>query len=305
MRVMRVTATVVLLATALGACGGGSGGDAAPAREALPTAWSAAGQRDARAVAARIRAAQPGACTPLRFLAPGSLEGARDRYGWNIAPRALGDCDVSGESIEIGVFADAADRAAFVDERTDGICRRAAAVQAPVPPFVWVTKGDWSIQVDKRTTARRLARTLGGEVSVRPCDLGNLLGWTRRGVTTLRAFEGPLANVAKCGGFGLVDRRSLVAAGAVRTPAAVASCLITSNQPGEDRNVLLAAFDAGSQRREQFVGEVLTSEGACAEPLTAVTGTRDGVDFAVMVPTDLAQAVATALGGQVGRACGG
>ena len=50
------------------------------------------------------------------------------------AQRALGECDLGDGAIEIGVFANARDRAAFVDERTDGLCRRAAALQAPVPP---------------------------------------------------------------------------------------------------------------------------------------------------------------------------
>lgn len=302
MRALRVVVAVTAGLVVLGACGGG--GSAPTARQPLPKAWPASARREAEGLAARLHRQQPDACAQVRFLDPPTLDPTRARYGWNVAPRALGECDLGDGAIEIGVFANARDRAAFVDERTDGLCRRAAALQAPVPPFVWLTKDDWSMQFDRKAQADRAVRALGGEVSVRPCNLDDRLGWTPKAVATLRAFEGPLANATKCGGLALVDRRTLVAAGAVRTPSAVASCVITSDPPGNDRNVLLAAFQPGSQPRDQFVEEVLTSEGACTRPLTAVTGTRDGVEFAVLGPSELAPQIATAVGGQVGRACG-
>lgn len=68
--------------------------------------------------------------------------------------------------------------------------------------------------------------------------------------------------------------------------------------------MIVAAFDADSQSRAEFLEEALTGAAVCARPSTAVVGTRDGVDWAMVVPTQYAEATAAATLGTVGRSCG-
>ena len=54
----------------------------------------------------------------------------------------------------------------FLDERTNTLCERAAAIGATVPPFAWVVGdrgGAWSAQADSRASARALAKAMGGD----------------------------------------------------------------------------------------------------------------------------------------------
>ena len=307
----------VLLAGVLAACGGDD--TASQTLQPLPAEWSASGERTVERVARDIRGDEAEVCRPVTFLSPASLEPARQRYGWLIAPEAIANCNFApgddSEVLEIGAFRTAADRDAFVDERTRGICRRAAAVDAEIPPFAWVTGEAWSVQSDSRASARRIARATGGKTDVRRCDLDNNLGWTEDGVRTVRSIATRTAGVVPCSGFGLLDRESVVGGnGDLATPAAIGACTITaatSQDPSgatgasADATVLVAAFDTKSQTRAAFLEEALTGAAVCARPATAVVGTREGgLDWAMVVPTQYAAAAAAATGGTVGRSCG-
>jgi hypothetical protein len=310
----RVLATTVLIG-AVAACGGGD--TASRTLQPLPAEWSASGQRTVERVAREIRAGDAEVCRPVSFLNPASLGPARERYGWLIAPEALANCNFEpgedSEVLEIGAFRTAADRDAFVDERTRGICRRAAAVAAEVPPFAWVTGDAWSVQADSRASARRIARATGGEADVRTCDLDDTLGWTREGVRTVRAIVSRASGAVPCSGFGLADRETVVdGTEGLATPAALGTCAISVSSGASgatgavpDAVVLVAAFDGESQSRAEFLEDALTGASVCARPASAVVGTLEGgLDWAMVVPTEYAEATAAAALGTVGRSCG-
>ncbi|MFM8973780.1 MAG: hypothetical protein ACKOOG_14370, partial [Actinomycetota bacterium] len=187
-------------------------------------------------------------------------------------------------------------------------------VEAEIPPFAWVTGEAWSVQSDSRASARRIARATGGEADVRRCDLDDTLGWTEEGVRTVRSIVTRTAGAVPCSGFGLLDRESVVDGNDdLATPAAIGACTITAASPQDpsgatgataDATVIVAAFDADSQTRAEFLEEALTGAAVCARPSTAVVGTRDGVDWAMVVPTQYAEPAANAADGEVGRSCG-
>lgn len=309
-----------LLVGALAACGGGDA--ESKTLQPLPEQWSASGKRTVERVAREIRGSDEAKCRPVSFLNPSSLEPARERYGWLIAPEAIADCNYEPgddpEVLEIGAFRTAADRDAFIDERTTSICQRAAAVQATIPPFAWVKGDAWSVQADSRVSARTIARATGGETDVRPCDLDDTLGWTQEGVRTVRSVAGKASGAVPCSGFGLLVRDDVTqGTDGIRTPAAIGACTIAASTPQSasgvsgatgapgDATVLVAAFDAKSQTRADFLEEALTGAAVCARPASAVVGTREGgLDWAMVVPTEYAAAAAAATGGTVGRSCG-
>ena len=317
----RVLATTVLIG-AVAACGGGD--TASRTLQPLPAEWSASGQRTVERVAREIRVGDAEVCRPVTFLNPASLGPARERYGWLIAPEALANCNFEPgedpEVLEIGAFRTAADRDAFVDERTRGICRRAAAVQAEIPPFAWVTGDAWSVQADSRASARRIARATGGEADVRTCDLDDTLGWTEEGARTVRAVVSRASGAVPCSGFGLLDRDAVVdGTDGLATPAALGTCTIQARPAAAsgasgatgatpavpDTVVLVAAFDGESQPRAEFLEDALTGASVCARPASAVVGTLEGgLDWAMVVPTQYAEATAAATLGTVGRSCG-
>lgn len=309
-----------LLVGALAACGGGD--TASKTLQPLPEQWSASGKRIVERVAREIRGSDSAKCTPVTYLNPSSLEPARERYGWLIAPEAIADCNFEPgddpEVLEIGAFRTAADRDAFIDERTTSICRRAAAVQATIPPFAWVTGDAWSVQADSRASARTIARATGGRPDVRACDLNDTLGWTKEGVRTVRSVAGKAGGAVRCSGFGLLVRDDVTqGTKGIATPAAIGACTIAGASPQNatgatgatnatsNATVIIAAFDAKSQTRADFLEEALTGAAVCARPASAVVGTREGgLDWAMVVPTQFAAAAAAATGGTVGRSCG-
>lgn len=321
-RSVRGLLAATLLTGVLAACGGD--GTASKTLQPLPAEWSASGERTVERIAGEIRGDDAEVCRPVTFLSPASLEPARERYGWLIAPEALANCNFEPgddpEVLEIGAFRTAADRDAFVDERTRGICRRAAAVQAEIPPFAWVTGEAWSVQADSRASARRIARATGGETDVRPCDLDDTLGWTEEGVRTVRAVVSRASGAVPCSGFGLADREAVVDGNDdLATPAAIGTCTIparpaaTTGVSGAtgatpavpDAVVLVAAFDADSQSRAEFLEDALTGAAVCARPASAVVGTLEGgLEWAMVVPSQYAEATAAATLGSVGRSCG-
>jgi hypothetical protein len=315
MRRPTITATVLVLATALGlsACGGG---DDTPALQPLPQQWSKAAV--ARVESLATRSGRSGTeCTPLKFVDPPALDPARAKYDWLIAPTAVADCDRGEETVEFATFRSTADRDRFLDERTNTLCERAAAIGATVPPFAWVTGdggGAWSAQADSRATARALARAMDGSTDVRPCDPKDTLGWTKQGVARVRELGGKMANTGlPCAGFALVPKRD-VTQGVAKAPAAVASCSIsveppstgatgttgaTGAAPSPTTTLYAAVFDGQGQTRDDFVSAVLSGTGACAVRATAVLGK----DFAIVLPEAYAALVAGGVGGRVGPSC--
>ncbi len=269
--------------------------------QTLPTAWSRSAKKDVNELAATIRGSDVKACKPVVFLAPGALAAPYERYGWNIAPLAVANCDAFSNTFEIATFASEKDRDAFVTERSESICRRAAAVDAPIPPFQWAigtTSGsNWSVQGDTRSGVDRVAKRLGGESSTFKCPKNERLGWGKAGVASVRAIAAAIIQgEVKCDGFALMERDSFLSGRAgAKTPTALGACLST-----DDKALFVAGFDKGSMTKDDFVGEILGDKTVCAAPSQAIIGP----DWVAIVPAPLAPVVATATGGTLGATCG-
>ena len=304
-------AFVTLLAVGLAACGGASSGDS-KAIEPMPKAWSAAGKAKIDQLIAKTVRATGKECAPINFLSPQALETTRQRYDWRIAPTAIADCERDPETIEWATFSSTSDRDRFVDERTTGLCARAAATGADLPPFAWVksTKGmAWSVQADDPATAKSFAKALGGETDVRRCDRNDTLGWRRSGIANVRGVAAKLVGAGvPCSGLALIPRKQVVGdAPTAKTPAAVAECSVTTPSGATGATggtatsiILIAAFDKQSQTVDAFLKDTIDGTGFCQTPTSAVTGSN----FAVILPTPYAETAAQATGGTVARSCG-
>lgn len=293
-------ALLLIAGPVLAACG--SSESKVPVAQGLPTAWSRAAKKDVNALAVAIRGSAAKACKPVVFLAPGALVAAYERYGWNIAPRAVANCDAFSNTLEIATFASEANRDEFVTERSKSICRRAAAVDAPLPPFQWATGttsgAKWSVQGDTRSGVDRVAKRLGGEASSFACPKNETLGWSKNGIAKVRAVAKIMTtSQIKCDGFALMERAAFLEGRAgAKTPAALGAC-----QSTDGKALFVAAFDKASMSNEDFVAEILRDKKICASPSQAVVGP----DWAVVAPTPLASAVVAKAGGTLGATCGG
>jgi len=279
----------------LAACGGG--GSEITVAQTLPTAWSSAAKKDVNALARKIQGSDAESCEQVVFLNPGNLVAAHLKYNWMIAASAMADCDAFGNTLEISTFKSSKDRDAFVKERSESICRRAAAVDAPLLPFQWATGEKWSVQGDTRSGVDRAAKRLGGEASTYACPKNETLGWNKAGVANVRAVAASINKASvKCDGFALMERETfLQGRDGAKTPTALGACVST-----DDKALFVAGFDKGSMPKDDFVAEILSSKTVCAAPSQAIIGP----DWAAIVPAAIAPAVATATGGALGATCG-
>ena len=295
-RSIAAAATALLLAgVGLAACGDSA--SKITVAQTLPAEWSSAAKKDVNALARKIQGSDAKSCEQVVFLNPGNLVAAHLKYNWMIAPNAMADCDAFGDTLEISTFKSSKDRDAFVKERSESICRRAAAVDAPLPPFQWATGEKWSVQGDTRGGVDRAAKRLGGEASTYACPKNETLGWKKAGVTNVRAVAASInrGNV-KCDGFALMERETfLQGRDGAKTPTALGACVST-----DDKALFIASFGKGSMPKDDFVAEILSSKNVCASPSQAIIGP----DWAAIVPVPLAPAVATATGGALGATCG-
>jgi len=293
--VAAATAGLLIAGLGLGACGGG--GSKVTVAQTLPTAWSSAAKKDLNALARKIQGSDARSCKKVVFLEPGNLVAAQQRYNWMIAPTALADCDAFANTLEIATFESSKDRDAFVKERSESICRRAAAVNAPLPPFQWATGDKWSVQGDTRGGVDRAAKRLGGEASTYACPKNETLGWKKAGVTNVRAVAASITEASlTCQGFALMERETfLQGRDGAKTPTALGACLST-----DGKALFVAGFEKGSMPKDDFVAEILGDKTVCAAPSQAVIGP----DWAAIVPAAIAPAVATATGGALGATCG-
>ncbi len=295
-RSVAVAVAALLLAGAgLAACS--DSGSKVTVAQTLPTAWSSAAKKDVNAIARKIQGNDAKSCKKVVFLEPANLVAAQQRYNWKIAPRALADCDAFANTLEIATFKSSKDRDAFVAERSESICRRAAAVNAPLPPFQWAVGDKWSVQGDTRGGVDRAAKRLGGESSTHTCPKNETLGWKKAGVANVRAVAAAITEASlKCEGFALMERDSfLQGREGSKTPTALGACLST-----DGKALFVAGFDKGSMPKDDFVGEILGDKTVCAAPSQAIIGP----DWTAIVPAALAPAVATATGGALGATCG-
>lgn len=296
------TAAVLLAACAIAAVTGCGQQERARA-ERLPRAWKAVDVRRAERLATSSGAGE-GACTGFKVIEPTALKVSRARYGWTVVPTAIGDCDRGSEIIEFATFRSSADRDQFIAERTASLCRRAAAVSAPLPPFAWVRGGSpvpWSAQSDAEVTATSISKRAGGSVTVRRCDLDDPLGWRRSGVRVLRdlALRVGTAGI-RCNGFAIVDRLSLKPQPSDDSaPAALGTCDTTpatsAAGPAQSVPMVFATFDARSEDREAFIAGAKVAGQRCV-----VLGQR----WAVVAPPSASSQVAKVLGGRVDPPCG-
>jgi hypothetical protein len=295
-RSIAAAATALLLA-GLGLAACGDSASKITVAQTLPTAWSSAAKKDVNALARKIQGSDAKSCKKVVFLEPGNLVAAQQRYNWMIAPRALADCDAFANTLEIATFKSSKDRDAFVKERSESICRRASAVNAPLPPFQWATGDKWSVQGDTRGGVDRAAKRLGGEASTYACPKNETLGWKKAGVTNVRAVAASITEASlTCQGFALMERETfLQGRDGAKTPTALGACLST-----DGKALFVAGFEKGSMPKDDFVAEILGDKTVCAAPSQAVIGP----DWAAIVPAAIAPAVATATGGALGATCG-
>lgn len=295
-RAVAVAVTTLFIAGA-GLAGCGGSGSNITVAQTLPTAWSSAAKKDVNAIARKIQGSDAKSCEQVVFLDPGNLAPAHLKYNWMIAPRAMADCDAFGNALEISTFESSKDRDAFVKERSESICRRAAAVEAPLPPFQWAVGEKWSVQGDTRTGVNRVAKRLGGEASTYACPKNETLGWTTAGVATVRSVAKKITRSGiKCEGFALMEREAfLQGRDGAKTPTALGACVST-----DDKALFVAGFGKGSMPKDDFVAEILSSKTVCASPSQAIIGP----DWAAIVPAPIAPAAATATGGTLGATCG-
>ncbi|AKL74355.1 hypothetical protein IMCC26256_112087 [Actinobacteria bacterium IMCC26256] len=295
-RSIAVAAAALLLAGAgLAGCGGST--SKVTVAQTLPTAWSSAAKKDVNAIARKIQGSDAKSCKKVVFLEPGNLVAAHLKYNWMIAPRAMADCDAFANTLEIATFESSKDRDAYVKERSESICRRASAVDAPLPPFQWVTGEKWSVQGDTRGGVDRAAKRLGGESSTYRCPKNETLGWRKAGVVNVRAIAAKITEASlTCQGFALMERGVfLQGREGAKTPTALGACL-----SDDGKALFVAGFGNGSMPKDDFVGEILGDKTVCAAPSQAVIGP----DWAAIVPAAIAPAVATATGGTLGATCG-
>ncbi|CAB4864592.1 MAG: hypothetical protein F2782_03115 [Actinobacteria bacterium] len=290
-------AAMAFLIGGAGLAGCGNSASKVTVAQTLPTAWSSGAKKDVETIARKIQGSDAKSCKKVVFLEPANIVAAQQRYDWVIAPTALADCDAFGNTLEIATFESSKDRDAFVAERSESICRRAAAVDAPIPPFQWATGDKWSVQGDTRGGVDRAAKRLGGEAETRRCPKNERLGWSKAGVANVRAIAAVTtqANV-QCEGFALMERKSfLQGREGAKTPTALGACL-----SADGRALFVAGFDKDSMPKDDFVAEILGDKTVCAAPSQAVIGP----DWAAIAPAALAPAVATATGGTLGAICG-
>jgi hypothetical protein len=295
-----IAVVATLLAGLMAACGGSD----PEAPSTLPSKWAPADVREVRALADRSESGAAG-CAAFSEVPASALAGQQERFGWRAAPSAVGDCDRGDEIIEYATFDTRRERDAFIAERTSVLCRRAAAVAAPIPPFAWVRgegRSAWSAQADSKVSAMTIARRLGGSVEIKRCDLTDTLGWRQSGVESVRALAFKISSAGiRCAGFSIVDRATLRGVGDDRkVPSAVGTCTTgDSSTPAAEQSppMVVAAFDARSQSRAAFVRDAL-GPNCAAGSVTVV-----GEGWAVIAPTASAAQVAGALGGASAGGC--
>lgn len=288
-------AALLLAGVGLAACGDSA--SKITVAQTLPAEWSSAAKKDVNALARKIQGSDAKSCEQVVFLAPGALAAAYERYGWNIAPLSVADCDAFGNTLEISTFESSKDRDAFVTERSESICRRATALDAPFPPFQWAVGEKWSVQGDTRSGVDRVAKRLSGEASTFKCPKNETLGWSMAGIKNVRSVSTKITiSGVKCQGFAIMEREIfLQGRNGSKTPTALGACIST-----DDKTLFVAGFDKASMAKDDFVAEILSSKAVCASPSQAVIGP----DWVVIAPAPLASAVVTATGGTLGATCG-
>ena len=236
---MRVKGIGFLLVGVLTLTACGNSAVKVTAVQPLPKEWSSAGKKEVKDLATKLRGKDSAECNKIGFINPQGLQASYARYKWRIAARAVGNCEAFNNVLEISVFASSADREEFVNERTNGLCRRGFAVDAPLPAFQWATGAEWAVQGDSRGGVVKAAKRLDGIADTRTCSKKITLGWTRPGIATVRRVSALItgANV-ECLGFALLERADVIQGDPVgKAPAALGACLDAAKRP-----MLIGAF---------------------------------------------------------------
>jgi hypothetical protein len=261
--------------------------------------WDAAASATAKALAAKVSAALPDQCDDLAPVPRADYAQTAAKVKLDL-PLAAFDCTTNGEVIEFSVLADAAKRAAWVNQRTDRLCDRAKDGKFELPGLHFTTGGAWAVQPDTEGLGRRLATILGGKYEVKSCPGVTQVDWEPDAVAHVEAIAKQLAtdDRIQCTGFQLVDRVQLThnPAYANRLPAAFGKC----TGPG-GASIWIAAFSAKSAQRDPFIdGETRYVCGS----LTNVQAVQ-GTDWAIVAtqPQIAARAAVVAGGTALPLAC--
>jgi hypothetical protein len=268
--------------------------------------WTPAGLATAKATTDAIARALPGQCAEANVADFSQIGFGMEQVRSRIIPTAQTTCDVNDESVEITVFADQHDRDRFVDDRSTGLCRIAAAQQkkykarATFPGIRWVVgAGNITLQPDSESVARRLAAITGGSFVPRPCDNGVHADWNATAIKALDALGKKVAAAGHgCDFVDLVGRETLPSTqtlGDRQLPVAIGNCSF------DTATIQLITWVRSTPQVRKFVADRV-KVGCSVDP---ALGRIDGDTYAVLAPGTIAEQVQPVVGGKLAaRSCG-
>lgn len=265
---------VVAVLVAVAGCGGGS------SHEDVSPNWSAPAVATTKALSNKLAAAFKGDCTDYGTLDRVTYLSSAGKIHSTIVPQAVANCTVLTEGIEISIFPSAATRDAFIKQRSDILCARAAKAKVVFPGLHWVVASNWSMQPDSEGVSRRIAAALDAKYVLRACPKAGPVDWDATATEQVDQLGAAIQHAGLgCNDFQLVDRElyshnpHYVAIG---LPGSYARCTV-----GSDPNISIASFRG---RDSEKIGTWVPKEiiNFCAQEKT--TRTVIGNDFVVFVP---------------------
>jgi len=289
--------------------GAGCSSDSGSSATSFPTTarknWTTAGLAQAHATADALARAIPGQCTDAadndftRF--PLSMK----QFNSPVVPTGQLLCTINDETVEISAFANAKDRDRYVDDRSTGICARAAEMaKKDKKPFLisglrWVSgAGNITVQPDSEGLARQIAGITKGRYVPRSCTKLVTMDWNGEAVKTVNAVAAKIATAGEgCDSVTVLGRDTLVKTRtitAAQLPAAVAQCTVNGG------TVQLIAWTQPTKA----VRALVKSRSAASCSADPALGRIDGAGWVILAGGTRAERVAQLSGGKLSSACG-
>jgi hypothetical protein len=289
-----VLALVVVAVTLVASCSSSSNKSKQNAN--VPQSWDPVAVARLNAAGRQFAREMPGECKKMDpVLAASELPGIR-RVGDTVFPKAMGTCTILGENEEIAVFADAATRDKWVNERARLFCANSKRKNIGLPGLHWDTGGTWSLLADTEGVGRRIARATKSTYVGTPCP-GELLDWDPGAVAQVQG----LADKFTAAGLGCADfmvedldqERQDPQFAKIGLPATIGTCTLRGTA---NNTVIIAATRPGSLSLQTLVDT--TSKGQC--PTLPASAIVVGRDWAVLTERDVvARRLARIVGGTV------